>query len=301
MHWMFTKREERHVAGARARGDLSGAYVVEATDAFRHQLLYAVANLAPPPVGFFGEENRQQFFQVLHRMLLEEYGLGALCRDARPAGPQQDLVGFILSSASTAQLMDVVDAAPLALVRTAGGGVYGVVHMEIEHFRTTIASRMAEQRLPYDVVSGRVISKDSDAIHAEVVVPALTLLHGKPRFERVEAQYQDALRELAAKRWADAITDANAAVELTLRHILGFQQGQLPDLLGHAKMRGLFGDPQTARLKKLTDGLSVLADIRNSEGDAHGGESDRGTAWLAVHIAGALIVYLAEQAAVPTT
>ena len=133
-------------------------------------------------------------------------------------------------------------------------------------------------------------------MHQEVVVPALTLLHGRSRFRAAEKQYREALDELAKGTWADAITDANAAVEVVARTILGYQQGQLPAMLQELRKKGLFGDPQEGRLKKVVDGFAELADIRNKEGDAHGNSSDRGTAWLAVHWAGALIVYLVEQA-----
>jgi hypothetical protein len=80
---------------------------------------------------------------------------------------------------------------------------------------------------------------------------------------------------MAEENWADAITDANAAAEVVARTILGYEKGQLPDMLQELRKKGLFGDPQERRLKKVLDGFSELADIRNKEGDAHGNASDR--------------------------
>jgi hypothetical protein len=146
-------------------------------------------------------------------------------------------------------------------------------------------------------VDDRVVPKAAEELHEAVVVPTLTLLHGRRGFEGVDAQYREALDELSKRKWNDAVTDANAAAESTLRTILGFDQGQLPDLIAEARKRGMFGDVQEKWLKKAIDGLAALASIRNEEGDAHKyGEADEATAWLAVHWAGALIVYFVQRA-----
>lgn len=81
-----------------------------------------------------------------------------------------------------------------------------------------------------------------------------------------------------------------------LRVILGLGHGALADLLGQARKSGLFGDPQAARLKKVVTGFSALADMRNEESDAHGNSTNAATAWLALHWAGALVVYLVQRA-----
>lgn len=150
--------------------------------------------------------------------------------------------------------------------------------------------------MAYDLVEFKVVEKRSEELHTEVVAPALILLHGRSRFADAERQYRDALDELADGNWADAITDASSAVENVLRIILNLSQGTLADLLGHARKQGLFGDPQAARLKKVVAGFTALADMRNEESDAHGNSTDAATAWLSLHWAGALIVYLVQRA-----
>ena len=91
------------------------------------------------------------------------------------------------------------------------------------------------------------------------------------------------------------MTDARAAAESLRRTILGLRQGALADLLGQARLRGLFGDAQSDRIK-VVNGFTALADVWNEESDAHGNRTDQETAWLAVHWAGALLVYIVQQA-----
>ncbi len=289
---MFTKRQkERAEAEARARGEPVDYPVHEADESFRWQVWYALEG-AVTQVRFAGVT------ETAHRHLTEEYGVGALCSQGGPTHPNLDLKQFILERGSTPQLMDVIETIGWAVVETAnrrGQPEEGPGQSRL--FLRAVRDRMREHKLAYDIVEeGQVVERDAEELHVEAVAPALTLLHGRPRFADAERQYREALDELAQGNWADAITDANAAAEVVARTLLGYEKGQLPGLLAELRVQGLFGSEQEGRLKKFVDGLSVLAGIRNTEGDAHGGSSDRPTAWLAVHWAGALIVYLVEAA-----
>lgn len=196
-------------------------------------------------------------------------------------------------TASTEELMDVIDSFYLAALPEYDHSS-GYVYAQVERlFYERIRAHLREHQLAFDLVGGKIIPKEAEELHSEVVVPALTLLQDRWLFAEVERQYQDALEELSRGKWADAVTDANSAAEQTLRIILGFENGQLPDLLAEARRRDLFGDVQAKWLKKATDGLAALSEIRSEEGDAHkAGTADEATAWLAVHWAGALIVFL---------
>jgi hypothetical protein len=238
--------------------------------------------------------NQTTVYERVAAFLREKYGIGPSLTRARVQGAQHELEHFVLASTTPSdRVLDVVDA----FLKEGVQEMY-VPYREwsVEEFAERVRSHFSEQRMVYDLVEGRVVPKSSDELHASVVVPALTLLHGRSGFQDVEGQYRDALRELSEGHWADAVTDANAAAEHTLRKLLGFEQGQLPDLLAEARKRGWFGEVQAKWLKKATDGLSALAEARNVEGDAHQpGTADEALGWLAVHWAGALIVYLLQR------
>ncbi|WP_405395253.1 abortive infection family protein [Microbispora hainanensis] len=224
--------------------------------------------------------------------LCEEYGRVRLS-DHQSKLPTMDLIAFV-QKCSTPELMDVISAAIHVLQMSSKQSFAG--HDALNEFTGTVRVRMREHKLAYDLIDNRIVEMGSDHLHQNVTIPAVTLLHGRSRFKAAEEQYRAAFDELSQGNWADSITDANAAVEIVLREIVGYEQGQLPDLLGAARKLGIFGSPQEARLKRLTQGLEALSDIRNRESDAHGNKADKETAWLAVHWAGALIVFLVQRA-----
>jgi hypothetical protein len=208
-----------------------------------------------------------------------------------------DLASFIVERATTPELMDVIDAVIDVFV-TEGNrpDLFQYAADGLTRFAGIVGMRMRQHKLAYDLVELQVVEKRSEELHQAAVVLALTLLHGRPRFAEAERQYQEALQELAEGKWADAVTDASAAVENLLRAILRCRLGDLTALLGSARTQGLFGDGQSSRIKKVVNGLTALADVRNEESDAHGNRTDQETGWLAVHWAGTLLVYVVQRA-----
>jgi hypothetical protein len=295
---LFTQRRAaREEAAARARGETVDGLSDEAPSEFRQQLVYAINRAASWPVGpdYEVRNLHRYLIQEIRQYLREEYGVARLA--AATDDPGVDLAVFIENSASTPQVMDVIDAVIHVFAeQMTTPALHDYAVNAASNFAATISKRMKQHKLSYDLVEFKVVEKRSEELHTQAVAPALTLLHGRSRFTDAERQYRDALNELADGNWADAITDASAAVENVLRTILGLSQGTLADLLGQARIRGLFGNPQAARLRKVVTGFTALADMRNEESDAHGNSSDSATGWLALHWAGALIVYLVQRA-----
>jgi hypothetical protein len=294
---LFTQRQAAlEEASARARGEEVDGLVDEAPTEFRQQLVFAIRDAATWPVGPDWQVrnlNRALIDRITDH-LREEYGRPYLAIAADKNGA--DLGSFIVERATTPELMDVIDAViDVFLAEGQSAALRSYAADGLARFADTVSRRMKQHKLAYDLVELQVVEKRSEELHQATVAPALTLLHGRPRFAEAERQYRDALDELADGKWADAVTDASAAVENLLRAILGLRHGALADLLGQGRLRGLFGDAQSARIKKVIGGFTALADVRNEESDAHGNQTDPATAWLAVHWAGALIVYLVQR------
>jgi hypothetical protein len=295
---LFTQRlAARQEAAARVRGENVNGLIDDASGEFRQQLVYAINRAASWPVGedWRARNLHRYLIQEIRQHLREEYGVPVLA--AATDDPGADLEVFVLNTATTHQVMDVIDAVIWVFAgQMTTYGLRDCAVNAINSFANAVSQRMKQHKMAYDLVELKVVEKRSEELHAEVVAPALTLLHGRSRFADAERQYRDALDELADGNWADAITDASSAVENVLRVILGLSQGTLADLLGQARKQGLFGDHQAARLKKVVAGFTALADVRNEESDAHGNSSDSATGWLSLHWAGALIVYLVQRA-----
>ena len=126
-------------------------------------------------------------------------------------------------------------------------------------------------------------------MHGSVVEPTLSLLSGRKKFAAAERKFFDALKSLQESRFDDAITDTYSALEETLDAV-GCKGNTLSRKFQHATTLGIV----TAYDKRIVDWL--CAD-RVEKGDMHSGGSKtrRADAWLAVHIAGAVILCIAEE------
>jgi hypothetical protein len=115
------------------------------------------------------------------------------------------------------------------------------------------------------------------------------------RFERAQAAFRDALRELQNRKADDAITDAGTALQETLGE-LGCEGNSLGRLISDARRRGLLAGHD----EKLTAGIVAFLEWasadRSETGDAHKhSDATIANAWLAVHVVGALIHRLASE------
>jgi hypothetical protein len=288
-------------AEARAAGQQVDYLTRNIPKEFRVKLWFALLDLASTP-NHYGRDRHTEVLSVLCQRLLRDYGRARLSSARRTwtgdAGDVSDLQLWVVSEANPEELMDVIEYGALVaeLVGVTVGRSLNEMDDRYAAFHAVIKNAFHEHKLAWDLVDLRVVERDSALLHNDVVARVLTLLHGQRGYVAVEKQFHDALDELADHNWADALTDANAAVEIALRAVTGHQQGQLPDLLHEARRRGLFGSAEDTRLRKFLTGLTALSDMRNAEADAHGNTSSEESAWLAVHWAGALIVFIVERA-----
>jgi hypothetical protein len=152
---------------------------------------------------------------------------------------------------------------------------------------------LREHRISFELIEGEMVPLASQELHAEAVAPTLRLLSGRGGWEKVEAAYQDALRELADGKPADAITDAATALQEALV-ALGCKGNALGSLAKSARGKGLLAPhdvPMIDMVEKLIDWVSA---DRSAKGDAHQAtQPSLEDGWLMVHIVGALILRLA--------
>jgi hypothetical protein len=112
----------------------------------------------------------------------------------------------------------------------------------------------------------------------------------------VERAFHDALRELKpGGNPGDAITDAGSALQEMLL-AAGAEGNALGPLLASARGKGLLGPYDS----KLAEGVKLIGDWvsadRSTRGDAHSASNANiDDAWLAVHVAAALIVRLEKR------
>jgi hypothetical protein len=206
-----------------------------------------------------------------------------------------ELQDYILQRASARELMDVIDCVLLAFRI---GDLQDYNGHSADDFAVNVKYHLCEHGLPYDIANGRTMPKDSEILHREVGMPALTSLNSDPRFSDALAAYSKAYEELRRRSFATAVTDSCAAVELTLKALLPPAHAHRPfdRLVQEARAAGIFPEGWPGAF---TASLSALGSLRNNEGNAHGAFTDEHSAWFATMWAGAIIKYLIDRANVP--
>lgn len=164
--------------------------------------------------------------------------------------------------------------------------------------------RFREHGVGYQFVGHELVRVDNQVLHAEAVVPALTLLT-RPGYEGAENEFQAAYKHYRAGEHRDAVVDANNAFESTLKAICAkrgweYNKGaRAGDLLKVVRGKGLYPDYLDKSFDQLLAALaSGLPTVRNEEGGHGQGAEIRETpahvVALALHLAAAKILFLVE-------
>jgi hypothetical protein len=157
-------------------------------------------------------------------------------------------------------------------------------------------------RFGYRLENGEARKIGSPALEAEVVGPTLLAVQ-RPGWDQVERSYREALDHQRGGETDDAITAAHAAVEAALKAV--GMSGKFSAMTKQFRNSALV-PPYLRQTPEALESLLTLLDrsnaVRSTEGDAHGKASGaeevpQALAGLAIHWAGAFIVYLAETTA----
>lgn len=162
-----------------------------------------------------------------------------------------------------------------------------------------INAAFVRHRFGYRVEGGEVHRIGSPALDEAVVGPALMALR-RPGWEAADKSYRDALhhRRGGANERDAAITDAHASLEAAMK-AAGLSGDRLSALAKSFRKSGLV-PPQIEGVPDLLDQLlKRSSSIRDPMSDAHGkgpgaAEVPAEIVDLAIHWAGAFIVYLSE-------
>jgi len=207
--------------------------------------------------------------------------------------PAADFLRYVMTAPDD-MLPTIIEA--MYLAGTQRRDTLGYYSFGLDDFAAVISTILAEHRIAFDFVDGRMIPFESKELHTAVVEPVVRLLSGRQGYESVESAYLAALHELSAGSPDDAITDAARALQLMLEG-LGCEGNALGPLVASAKKRGLLGPHDHLLTEALAKTIDWVSADRTAMGDAH--HVSRATpddAWFTVHVVGAIIVRLAGGA-----
>jgi len=240
-------------------------------------------------------------------MVLNEHIKWVLARAWGMPRFTEDDVRSLLLKATDGQVLDMIEAWFPAMRRVAdamdsssgnyypsGSPTLRAVEKVGAIYRERINDILEERDVAWALAGERIVPRGSAGMHATVVEPVFTLTQGEPKLAAVEKAYQHALRELKpGGDPSDAITDAATALQEMLT-AAGAGGNALGPLLTDARRRELLSPYDS----KLAEGIEALGEWvsadRSQRGDAHHvRDATRDDAWLAVRVAGALILRIA--------
>ena len=258
----------------------------------QNKLLYAIIELEQAHGNAYDHSGQLcDFAGVINRtvrIVCAQHGILHLPGHEYRSSPRDELISTIVSNGVD---RDIVFSLIEGIWLTTQTFKYRPVRAGLDprnQFAENIRVILEDHRVAFDFIGGQFISRGDQALHKNVIVPALTLLSGRASFETPERRFAEALASIKDGRFDDAITDACGSLEATLGE-LGCDGNTLGKKFHHAINLGI----ATQYDKKIVDWLSSE---RVSKGDAHpdGPKATRADAWLSIHIAGALIVCLLE-------
>ena len=161
-------------------------------------------------------------------------------------------------------------------------------------FVDTLNDILLNARVDWHFVDNRFVQRGNSVLHAEVVKPATILLSDLPVFTAASRGFNAAISRLSEGKPDVAITDAASAVQEFFR-ALGVDGNSLADQINVAERKKLITKFDRHLLKPFTDWLNS---DRSEHGNAHGhreGDVTKADAWLAIHVAGALMIRLSNR------
>ena len=165
---------------------------------------------------------------------------------------------------------------------------------DAETFLAAVNDILLANRIDWHFSEGRFVQRGSSSLHADVVKPATVLLDSDPKFAAASQGFGLAITRLSEGKPDVAITDAATAVQEFFR-ALGVKGNSISDQVDAAVKAKLLTQEDRNLLKPLTDWMNA---DRSNRGNAHAVRADdaiKADAWLAIHVAGAVMVRLSNQ------
>lgn len=166
--------------------------------------------------------------------------------------------------------------------------------------------RLRQAAVGFQVEDGHLIKVASQFIHADVVVPALTILR-EERFGAANEEFRKAHKEFREGDYRDCITDCGKALESVFK-VLAAERGwqgvgnnsQLAALIKAAADNGLFASYMPEQINGIKALVQGVGTVRNKDG-AHGAgtaeaRADEDLAAYQLHQTASALIFIGRRA-----
>lgn len=214
---LFSRRQKR------LRGEVPEVYVYDVIpDALRVQIVHIMRDVLGVP-GYTISDSPRELYKSIIEILCREFGVFHLTGTSAfdNAHSHQSLFKFILEEEDVEMVLDAVELSCLAVDTETRS--YSYLRREDFDEAATEAIKEVNYRFQshgvgYRYESTKIVRIDSEMVHAEVVKPALALLHDK-QFAGAEEEFLNAFEHHRHLRHKEALTDCLKALESTLKSI----------------------------------------------------------------------------------
>lgn len=284
-------------------GEVPGAYRYDLIpDALRVQIVQILDEVVSRV-----DEDPRDVYSGVARLLRKEYGTFRLAASPH-ADDREDLITFVLQEADVSRVLDAVEVLFGFFQFIAKRRSY--VRPQVQESVSELNIRFSEHGVGYQFENGRIIRRDSEYVHAEVVKPALQILAGK-NYPGAQEEFLKAHAHLRKGDTKGALNESLKALESVMKSICykrgwsvedGATAGKLIGVCFERELVPSFWQGHFSGLRSLLE--SGVPPARNRLG-GHGQGPTRMTvpthiAAYALHMTAAAVVFLAEaDAALP--
>ncbi|UOA31234.1 hypothetical protein DSM110093_00997 [Sulfitobacter sp. DSM 110093] len=165
----------------------------------------------------FGPGQTAEAFKLIVMTLRKEYGVFHLSPTYQKDNFRTELASFFLSTEETVKAIDVIELTLKCIDVVCRD--WSIKHGEIADETIAEANeRLAEHGLGYSYVDGRILRKDSEFTHQEIVKPALTVLSGQI-YAGARQEFFGAFENLRVGKNKEALNDCLKSFESTMKAI----------------------------------------------------------------------------------
>jgi hypothetical protein len=184
----------------------------DAIGTYRSNNVYATIRFKGIPVDPQVDPHINQVWQSIYKSLARELGL------PESSTPNEECMTFFLDpNTHTDNLLDVIEITFRHIERSIPRTGFNISQRPNDAINE-LNDRFREHGIGYQYIKGQIIRVDSLFIHAEAVMPALTLISSEG-FIGAEQEFRSAHEHYRNKEYKAAIFDAAKAFESTMKTI----------------------------------------------------------------------------------
>jgi hypothetical protein len=244
---------------------------------------------------------------AIHDILCRELGLLSLGREVDR--PFTKCCTFLLEESDIDKILSLIEVSFRMIERVCSTLESGEKHraeitQEPDDAISELNTRFKEHGIGYQYAGGMIVRIDSQYMHTEAVLPAISLLQ-QPGFEGASEEFLDAHKHYREGNNKDAISDALKAFESTMKSICSLMGWKFPEnatakpLIDVCIGNGLIPEPLQGHFGSLRATLESGLPTTSNRLARHGQGKKRiivpdHYAAYALHLAATNIVFLVE-------